>query len=330
MSVCADRRPVENLIKNLSGTLIASYPPNAINNTPVTTPTQPIGKWYNNSDKLCLKPDDIIFNNNYPPWTPPPPLQGDDQSVDAATTATDNAAAFLLGGFPTAPNTTPISACSLPCGPGHIRKQQGDTCCWICDPCADSEYVADPSTCADCPAGAWPNDDRLSCYDLPVEVITWTSSWYAAIPLTVATLGIVATIAVIVLFIRANDTPLVRASGRELSYMLLGGILMCYLNTFALLAPPSVGTCGLQRTGIGLAFSIVYGALLVKTNRISRIFKTSKMSAKRLKYISPRSQVTFASAMAGEWMVPVPVEPRRAEDGDDGLLNNQIIVFEMI
>lgn len=37
--------------------------------------------------------------------------------------------------------------------------------------------------------------------------------------------------------------------------------------------------------------SIVYGALLTKTNRISRIFNASKQSAKRPSFITPKSQL---------------------------------------
>lgn len=46
---------------------------------------------------------------------------------------------------------------------------------------------------------------------------------------------------------RHNDTPVVRASGRELSYVLLAGIIMCYSVTFALVLRPTDITCGIQR-----------------------------------------------------------------------------------
>jgi hypothetical protein len=84
-----------------------------------------------------------------------------------------------------------------------------------------------------------------------------------------------------------------QASGRELSYMLLGGILVCYINTFILLAKPSAFMCALQRFGVGFGFSIIYGSLLTKTNRISRIFDSASRSARRPSFISPRSQVTI-------------------------------------
>ena len=44
-------------------------------------------------------------------------------------------------------------------------------------------------------------------------------------------------------------------------------------------------------------YSIVYGALLTKTNRISRIFNASKLSAKRPNFISPKSQLCICTGI---------------------------------
>lgn len=41
----------------------------------------------------------------------------------------------------------------------------------------------------------------------------------------------------------------------------------------------------------GFCFTVVYAALLTKTNRIARIFKASNRTAKRPSLISPRSQL---------------------------------------
>lgn len=46
--------------------------------------------------------------------------------------------------------------------------------------------------------------------------------------------GVVVTAVVVWVFIRHNDTPVVRASGRELSYVLLSGAFLCYAVTFIL------------------------------------------------------------------------------------------------
>lgn len=65
----------------------------------------------------------------------------------------------------------PISACSLPCEPGMIKKQQGDTCCWVCDQCEAYEFVYDEYTCMDCGPGLWPHPDKRGCYQLPINHI---------------------------------------------------------------------------------------------------------------------------------------------------------------
>ncbi|KOC62157.1 Metabotropic glutamate receptor [Habropoda laboriosa] len=190
----------------------------------------------------------------------------------------------------------PISACSLPCEPGMIKKQQGDTCCWVCDQCEVYEYVYDEYTCMDCGPGKWPHEDKRGCYQLPINHIRWDSA-FAIVPAVISCLGIVATLAVACLLFHHRDTPVVRASGRELTIILLAGVLVCYLNTFLLLATPTTVTCILQRFGVGVSFSAVYGALLTKTNRIARIFDSASRSAVRPRYISPASQVCIAAAM---------------------------------
>ena len=98
-------------------------------------------------------------------------------------------------------------------------------------------------------------------------------------------------------FLRYNDTPVVRASGRELSYVLLCGILLCYAVSFLFILRPTDIVCGIQRTLIGLCFSIVYAALLTKTNRIARIFRSGKKSAGRPGLISPQSQLAICGGL---------------------------------
>ncbi|KAF7997885.1 hypothetical protein HCN44_009283 [Aphidius gifuensis] len=184
------------------------------------------------------------------------------------------------------------SQCSLPCEPGMIRKQQGDTCCWVCDRCEEYEYVYDENTCKSCEPGHWPHSDKRGCYALPVNHIRWSSA-FAIGPAIISCLGIIVTMAVAGLMFYHKNTPVVRASGRELTIILLAGVLVCYLNTFLLLARPTTVTCVLQR--------------------IARIFDSASKSAVRPSYISPTSQVCIASALIAfqvvltlVWMIVEP------------------------
>lgn len=185
----------------------------------------------------------------------------------------------------------PRSRCSEPCKEGEIKNmQRGEQCCWICTRCNPWEYIKDEKTCESCAEGLWPYPNKTGCFALEVQLMQW-SSIHAIIPMALATLGIMCTCFVISLFIMFNNTPVVMASGRELSYMLLCGCVLCYFMTFILIAPPTTALCAVQRFGVGFGFSIIYSALLIKTNRISRIFESARRSAKRPPFISPKSQI---------------------------------------
>ncbi|XP_025106909.1 metabotropic glutamate receptor-like isoform X3 [Pomacea canaliculata] len=191
----------------------------------------------------------------------------------------------------------PRSRCSEPCEEGEIKNiQKGEQCCWICTKCNPWEYIRDEKTCESCPEGRWPYANKTGCFQLEVQHMTW-GSIYAILPMALASVGIGCTVFVIVLFTMFNNTPVVMASGRELSYMLLSGCVVCYVMTFVLLATPSTVSCGAQRFGVGFGFSIVYSSLLIKTNRISRIFESARRSAKRPPFISPKSQIVMTCVL---------------------------------
>ena len=65
---------------------------------------------------------------------------------------------------------------------------QGDTCCWICDKCEPYEFVLDEHTCSDCGHGSWPYEDKLSCYQLEVQYMKWSSPLSVG-PIVIAVLG---------------------------------------------------------------------------------------------------------------------------------------------
>ncbi|XP_070164040.1 metabotropic glutamate receptor 8 isoform X2 [Polyergus mexicanus] len=185
----------------------------------------------------------------------------------------------------------PHSMCSDNCPMGHIRNFV-EPCCWSCVACREDAYVYN-DTCKKCYPGYAPNATMTGCVKLTAEVIPWTSPW-ALVPLIFASIGILSTLFTTVVFIRFNRTPVIMASGRELCYVLLIGILSCYGMSFVILSKPTTWNCTYLRIGLGLCLSICYSAILTKTNRISRIFNQSTKKIKRLSYTSPRSQVVIA------------------------------------
>lgn len=141
----------------------------------------------------------------------------------------------------------PESYCSRPCELGQAKiMRAGDHCCWICKTCAPYEFLPDEFSCQDCGIGRWPVQNKTSCFNLDQKHLKWDSI-YSIISLSIACLGIALTIFVSVIFIKFIDTPVVKASGRELSFILLSGIACCHLSTFVLLSKPTSIMCGSQR-----------------------------------------------------------------------------------
>ncbi|XP_053298457.1 glutamate receptor, metabotropic 2a [Pleuronectes platessa] len=209
--------------------------------------------------------------------------------------------------IPWADQVAPTSQCSDPCRKNEVKSMQpGDVCCWICIPCQPYQYLQDEFTCADCSFGQWPLANLTGCYNLPEEYIHWEDAW-AIGPVTISCLGMMCTLFVIGLFLKHNETPVVKASGRELSYILLLGVLMCYTMTFIYIAKPSTAVCTLRRLGLGTSFAVCYSALLTKTNRIARIFSGVKDGAQRPRFISPASQVAICGALISCQLIVVMV-----------------------
>lgn len=194
-------------------------------------------------------------------------------------------------------HSLPVSVCSLPCSKGQARKYiVGEKCCWHCFNCSQFEIILDEQDCVPCPNGELPDEDQIKCIPIKEEYVSYDEP-LAWIAMAIASFGIILTTLVVWLFYKHRETPVVKASGRELSSVLLGGILLCFSVTYILPLRPSMVSCALQRFLIGICFTIVYSALLTKTNRISRIFNASKKSAKKLNFLSPKSQLIICGCL---------------------------------
>nr|XP_012645452.1 metabotropic glutamate receptor 6 isoform X6 [Microcebus murinus] len=199
----------------------------------------------------------------------------------------------------------PSSQCSLPCGPGERKKMvKGVPCCWHCEACDGYRFQVDEFTCEACPGDMRPTPNHTGCRPTPVVRLTWSSPW-AAPPLLLAVLGIMATTTVVATFVRHNNTPIVRASGRELSYVLLTGIFLIYAITFLMVAEPGDAVCAARRLFLGLGTTLSYSALLTKTNRIYRIFEQGKRSVTPPPFISPTSQLVITFSLTSLQVVGV-------------------------
>jgi metabotropic X receptor len=150
--------------------------------------------------------------------------------------------------------------------------------------------------CVDCAEGYLPNANWSHCEAIPEEMMPLINP-LTIVAVVLALMGIIATVVMVFIFVKYNNTPVVKASGRESSHVLLAGIFLSYSVTFVFLATPNVVVCVLTRVLLGAAYTISYAAILTKCNRIARIFNPQLKTAKKARFISPRSQILIVSML---------------------------------
>ena len=194
----------------------------------------------------------------------------------------------------------PESVCSYPCGHGEYQIPVADqaACCWECRPCLGTNAISTGLACIECEHGYVPNESKTECIAVQPSYLRW-SDWLSYVILILVGLGIMASAAVVVIFIAYQKHELVKASSRELSAVLLVGIILCYVLPIFFIMIPSPWTCAVRRFGVGFCFSLCYSALLVKTNRIHRIFNRSSNSLQSPPLVSPLSQLFFTTLLVG-------------------------------
>ena len=185
----------------------------------------------------------------------------------------------------------PISSCSTECGPGYVLETSGGICCsGQCVPCKPYEYQYDAYTCKDCNEYGndtldWmPSFDRKGCQPPGHKILT-------PISMFLSMWGITITCIILYAFIQNIDTPIVKNSSKEHCTIILVGLLLLFLNAPIAEFPQNTATCGLLRYIAPLGFSMIYSALLIKLNRVHRIFQF-KLETKKVKS-NPKSKKPF-------------------------------------
>ncbi len=192
----------------------------------------------------------------------------------------------------------PMSICSLPC---HIRQyaiRLELPCCWECRSCRNNERMNDNMTgCELCLPNTWPDSESGTyCEDILPTYLQWTD------PVVVGLVGLtclclIISITTIMLFIKHHNTKLIKASSRELSSVILCGIVLAYFVVITFILKPQDWTCVISRVGFNISVSMIYAPLLIKTNRVHRIFSSGKKSAQTVHFIGSKSQLIGAAIL---------------------------------
>ncbi|KAM6449116.1 vomeronasal type-2 receptor 26-like [Liasis olivaceus] len=138
--------------------------------------------------------------------------------------------------------TLPLSVCNDNCSPGYskIKVEGTPFCCYDCLRCPKGKIAnqTDADDCLHCAEDQYPNKAQTVCilksvnflsYEEPLGIILATISLFFSF-ITALVLGI---------FIKQQDTPIVKANNRNLTYILLIVLLLSFLCSLLFIGQPN-------------------------------------------------------------------------------------------
>uniref|UniRef100_A0A673MJ48 Extracellular calcium-sensing receptor-like n=1 Tax=Sinocyclocheilus rhinocerous TaxID=307959 RepID=A0A673MJ48_9TELE len=175
-------------------------------------------------------------------------------------------------------HTKPSSVCSESCRPGFRQAviKGRPVCCFECLRCPSGEIssTTDSAECIKCPLEHWSNENHSMCVLKKVEFLSFEENM--GILLTAFSLtGVSLTIAVALMFYHFIDTPLVKASNAELSFLLLFSLSLCFLCSLTFIGQPTEWSCMLRHTAFGITFALCMSCVLARTIAVVMAFKAT-------------------------------------------------------
>ncbi|XP_072833827.2 taste receptor type 1 member 1 [Pogona vitticeps] len=172
-------------------------------------------------------------------------------------------------------NQVPVSVCSLDCGPGEEKIQQGtQRCCFHCLPCSSGTFLnkSSFSTCQKCKEDQWSPAGSEACFDRSVEFLAWDER-VSLVLLTCISLGLLLMVGTGALFIWHLQTPVVKSAGGWLAVVMLCSLACASFSLYASFGVPSKLSCLLRSPLFNVSFAICLSCMAARSFQIVIIFK---------------------------------------------------------
>ncbi len=192
----------------------------------------------------------------------------------------------------------PVSLCVEECMSGYIKVPLKEKCCMGCQPYNDYAIVVNfnnVTECQDCEITHWPNANFTECLPIPPSFLEYDAVFVLSVAGSV--LGIILTILAACGHFVHTEHPLIKASCPSLCYINLVGLTFLCVSVCITLLQPTIITCIVLEICISTSFCVTFTPVLLKVNRIWRIF--SLELGEELRLASTQSQMVISSISIG-------------------------------
>ncbi|XP_063158545.1 vomeronasal type-2 receptor 26-like [Candoia aspera] len=185
----------------------------------------------------------------------------------------------------------PISVCTESCYPGFSKKvKEGDPfCCYDCILCPEGRISTEKDTneCSKCKEKYYPNKRHDFCIPKIISFLSYDEPLGISFACLALSFSLV-TVLILGVFVRHHNTPIIIANNRDLTYILLTSLLLCFFSVLLFIGQPGKLTCLIQQTTFGTVFSVAVSSVLAKTITVVLAFMATKPGSRMRKWVGKK------------------------------------------